>query len=698
MGRPITTLRKWQEVASCFDTIVIGPIFARTLFTVRAQGTFDLSSAEDMSPIPVAPPPSEASEAPPQEHPIELEEVADNEPATPPTPPIKSNMVAHQVCLTISGSQPGMSPSGPAYFSEETTSVLVFDNGGVLLISSAVVPGQLLLLTNVESKAAVVAQIKRKRADRPTLCYVELEFAEPFPRFWGMEFSAASALLPKAARDAEAAALLVASEATADEPGRQVVAPTSDQVSAFKRELEALRNAALSSLPPISSENPFGDAHAPALSEQSVPAAPPALPAQDQPPQLPKFSLNPPEPAAAEQIQAQLDRADEQRAAAQEQLAPAHEQLVPAHEQAAEIHPASTDSSPATGFPAPQAPTDSIAHIPVAAPKEHVNWHEAPLPEPNAQVNWHEVSKAANTPAPPGTDGMGPAKLRSSQDAMLDLLHSHAQESQAQQQPEVTVSLPNLKRMRRPRGNFTPGFFGAVLRIVSAVAAILFVVVGAAWFKHWLPWNSASTVIPRGSLANVSARPKAPQSDGSSASANNSTENAGTRVASDAPVTSPGIVEKPVALPVSQNSDPIESVSANPGSEFPESSIAATRPPSKKPSSASPVKSSVAPVKQPAPRIVEATDPSVVPPKLIRSVRAVASLEALHDFETGNVVIDAVVGTSGEVNFVSVLSGPPSLRAPAVESLKEYLYQPATRNGQPVPAHVTITIHFRFEP
>jgi protein TonB len=45
-----------------------------------------------------------------------------------------------------------------------------------------------------------------------------------------------------------------------------------------------------------------------------------------------------------------------------------------------------------------------------------------------------------------------------------------------------------------------------------------------------------------------------------------------------------------------------------------------------------------------------------------------------------------------------VLSGPPSLRAAAVEALKQYRYEPATRNGQPVPAHVTVTIHFRFEP
>lgn len=87
----------------------------------------------------------------------------------------------------------------------------------------------------------------------------------------------------------------------------------------------------------------------------------------------------------------------------------------------------------------------------------------------------------------------------------------------------------------------------------------------------------------------------------------------------------------------------------------------------------------------------------VVPPKLIKSVRAVASLDDLRDFETGNVVIDAVVGTDGEVHFITVISGPPSLRPAAIGAVKQYHYEPATRNGQPVPEHVHITIRFRFE-
>ena len=91
-----------------------------------------------------------------------------------------------------------------------------------------------------------------------------------------------------------------------------------------------------------------------------------------------------------------------------------------------------------------------------------------------------------------------------------------------------------------------------------------------------------------------------------------------------------------------------------------------------------------------------AAESVTVPPKLIKSVRAVVSLDDLRDFETGNVVIDAVVGTEGEVHFISVISGPPSLRPAAIGAVKQYRYEPATRNGRPVPEHVNITIRFHF--
>jgi protein TonB len=96
-----------------------------------------------------------------------------------------------------------------------------------------------------------------------------------------------------------------------------------------------------------------------------------------------------------------------------------------------------------------------------------------------------------------------------------------------------------------------------------------------------------------------------------------------------------------------------------------------------------------------APSSEEAT---IVPPKLIKSVRAIASPEALRDFVTGNVTLDAVVDPSGHVKTMKVLTGPPSLRDAAMDALKQYQYEPATQRGKPVAAHVTVTVKFLFEP
>jgi len=174
---------------------------------------------------------------------------------------------------------------------------------------------------------------------------------------------------------------------------------------------------------------------------------------------------------------------------------------------------------------------------------------------------------------------------------------------------------------------------------------------------------------------------------GSQDVANEHSESSGTGVASDAPGTSPDMPSQAAessARPLA-SSDPVAQPAV--GKASPPTMLAGKRTivrPTTKASSAS---------------IVASDEKSVVvPPKLIKSVQAVASLDALRDFETGSVVIDAVVDTAGQVNSLNVLSGPPSLRDGALEAAKQYRYEPATRNGKPVPAHVSITIRFRFEP
>ena len=465
-----------------------------------------------------------SSEAQPEECPVKPREV-DALPSSP-KPSTKTNMVAHEVQLKATGTRRAKSAGERELFTEETNSVLVYENGGVIQLSADVVPGQLLFLANVESKREVVAQVKRKRTYKPMNCYVELEFAEPAPRFWGMEFSAAAALLPKDAKDAEAAALV--GSACADESGEPPPAPTVEEVQALKREVGALREQAA-----------------------DVAATGKSLPIE--------HDYVPPQLTAAEQA---------------------------------------------------QLPTPSL---------------------------------------------------------------------------DFTMYVPKAKGRLRARGNFTPGFRGGVLRLALLTTALVVTAVAAAWYKNWIPWKSAAKK-PSVSVPAIAANASTVLPPGSRGVAKEHSEFTNTNVASYAPVTSPGMPSQVIQ----SRSQPFAS----------SGSVAQPAVRKRSPSTARLGKEAmVRPTARATadPIVASAAQSVIVPPKLIKSVRAVASLDDLRDFETGNVVIDAVVGTEGEVHFISVISGPPSLRAAAVGAVKQYRYEPATRNGQPVPEHVNITIRFRFE-
>ncbi|HLZ13997.1 MAG TPA: energy transducer TonB [Candidatus Acidoferrum sp.] len=87
-----------------------------------------------------------------------------------------------------------------------------------------------------------------------------------------------------------------------------------------------------------------------------------------------------------------------------------------------------------------------------------------------------------------------------------------------------------------------------------------------------------------------------------------------------------------------------------------------------------------------------------VPPKLLKAIRSLSPPEALRAYVSGVVTLDTVVGESGRVDSATPVSGPKALYQKAVDTVKEYVYQPATRNGKPVPAHVEVKIQFWYEP
>jgi Gram-negative bacterial tonB protein. len=85
-------------------------------------------------------------------------------------------------------------------------------------------------------------------------------------------------------------------------------------------------------------------------------------------------------------------------------------------------------------------------------------------------------------------------------------------------------------------------------------------------------------------------------------------------------------------------------------------------------------------------------------PKLVRAVKPVLPPEALRNYVTGNVNVDALVDVTGHVKAVTVISGPKKLWNTAIEQMKQYVYEPARKNGKPVTSHVQTSLQYWYEP
>lgn len=84
-------------------------------------------------------------------------------------------------------------------------------------------------------------------------------------------------------------------------------------------------------------------------------------------------------------------------------------------------------------------------------------------------------------------------------------------------------------------------------------------------------------------------------------------------------------------------------------------------------------------------------------PKLLASVAAVYPPDARARHVQGDVIIDALIDTTGKVAATKVISGNPLLQGAAADSLRLWKYQPAHLNGQAIPIHINVTITFHLQ-
>jgi TonB family protein len=92
---------------------------------------------------------------------------------------------ALEVSVEVSGAHAAGGTGARELFTEPTKTTLVFDDGAVVKLCAAVVVGQLLFLRHAESQKEIVTRVLRQRSFGTAIAYVELEFTEVVPGFWG---------------------------------------------------------------------------------------------------------------------------------------------------------------------------------------------------------------------------------------------------------------------------------------------------------------------------------------------------------------------------------------------------------------------------------------------------------------------------------------------------------------------------------
>ena len=83
--------------------------------------------------------------------------------------------------------------------------------------------------------------------------------------------------------------------------------------------------------------------------------------------------------------------------------------------------------------------------------------------------------------------------------------------------------------------------------------------------------------------------------------------------------------------------------------------------------------------------------------RLISSVPPTYPTIAKTQHVQGEVRIDALVDAAGKVSSMKVVSGPVLLHQAAMDSLRQWRYEPAMLDGKPVPMHLTVTVQFRLQ-
>lgn len=103
----------------------------------------------------------------------------------------RSDVVSLEVPMKVHGSRYASGEAAGSQterFEEQSATMIVFPEGGVLRMMNPVGAGQMLVLTNMKSRQDAICRVVKVRNFPNAHHYVEVEFTRPQPGYWGVYF------------------------------------------------------------------------------------------------------------------------------------------------------------------------------------------------------------------------------------------------------------------------------------------------------------------------------------------------------------------------------------------------------------------------------------------------------------------------------------------------------------------------------
>ncbi len=108
-----------------------------------------------------------------------------------PSPASRIAAISAEIPLEIHGSRKSLTDGHPIEaFHEDTVSVIVFPNGGIVRLAAGVSKGQMVAVTNLNTQRGMLCRVANVRTYPNLKSYVEIEFTQSAPGFWGVKFPA----------------------------------------------------------------------------------------------------------------------------------------------------------------------------------------------------------------------------------------------------------------------------------------------------------------------------------------------------------------------------------------------------------------------------------------------------------------------------------------------------------------------------